>query len=40
MTTLPTPWTVNEIQSGAVIDGLRFLDFRAYHELNRESERS
>jgi len=29
------PWTVQEIRSGAVIDGLRFFDFRAYHELNR-----
>ncbi|MEU1599974.1 hypothetical protein ABZ468_46140 [Streptomyces sp. NPDC005708] len=34
------PWTVQEIESGAVIDGLRFFDFRAYHELNREPGRS
>jgi hypothetical protein len=30
------PWTVQEIKSGAVNDGLRFFDFRACHELNRE----
>jgi hypothetical protein len=30
------PWTLQEIKSGAVNDGLRFFDFRAYHELNRE----
>lgn len=30
------PWTLQEIESGAVIDGLRFFDFRAYHELHRE----
>ncbi|MFJ4809374.1 hypothetical protein [Streptomyces longwoodensis] len=33
------PWTLHEIQSGAVIDGLRFFDFRAYHELNQAPER-
>ncbi|GAA1829425.1 hypothetical protein GCM10009682_55430 [Luedemannella flava] len=26
------PWTPREIESGAVIDGLRFFDFRASHE--------
>ncbi|KMS84677.1 hypothetical protein ACZ91_46560 [Streptomyces regensis] len=30
------PWTVQEIQSGAVIDGLRFFDFSAHHALDRE----
>ncbi|GAA2341289.1 hypothetical protein [Dactylosporangium salmoneum] len=30
------PWTLQEIESGAVVDGLRFFDFRAYHELHRE----
>jgi len=30
------PWTWQEIQSDAVIDGLRFFDFRTYHELQRE----
>jgi hypothetical protein len=30
------PWTLQEIESGAVIDGLRFFDFLAYHELHRE----
>ncbi|MGY1455924.1 hypothetical protein [Streptomyces sp. SS8] len=30
----PHPWTLPEIISGAVIDGLRFFDFRGYHELN------
>lgn len=30
------PWTLPEILSGAMIDGLRFFDFRGYHELNRE----
>ncbi|MYW46258.1 hypothetical protein [Streptomyces sp. SID161] len=30
------PWTLQEIKSGAVKDGLRFFDCRAYHELNRE----
>ncbi|MFJ3140807.1 hypothetical protein ACIPK5_33605 [Streptomyces sp. NPDC086843] len=30
------PWTLREIQSGTVIDGLRFFDFRTYHELHRE----
>ncbi|WP_331446650.1 hypothetical protein [Streptomyces xanthochromogenes] len=34
------PWTLPEILSGAVIDGLRFFDFRGYHELNREHGRS
>lgn len=33
------PWTVPEIQTGAVIDGLGFFDFRTYHELNREPGR-
>ncbi|MFG2774694.1 hypothetical protein [Streptomyces sp. NPDC048350] len=30
------PWTLQEIKSGAVNGGLRFFDFRAYDELNRE----
>ena len=30
------PWTLQEIESGEAIDGLRFFDFRALHELNRE----
>ncbi|MFJ2879338.1 hypothetical protein ACIPJN_16990 [Streptomyces sp. NPDC086796] len=30
------PWTLQEIQSETVIDGLRFFDFRTYHELHRE----
>jgi hypothetical protein len=30
------PWTLQEIESQAVIDGLRFFDLRAYHELHRE----
>ncbi|MET9675352.1 hypothetical protein ABZY68_19985 [Streptomyces sp. NPDC006482] len=30
------PWTLPEILSGAVIDGLRFFDFRGYHELSRD----
>ncbi|GGN95258.1 hypothetical protein GCM10011579_095630 [Streptomyces albiflavescens] len=30
------PWTLQDIRSGALSDGLRFFDFRAYHELNRE----
>jgi hypothetical protein len=34
------PWTLQELESGAVIDGLRFFDFRAYHELNPEHGRS
>ncbi|MEJ8640138.1 hypothetical protein [Streptomyces sp. MS2.AVA.5] len=34
------PWTLPEILSGAVIDGLRFFDFRGYHELSREHGRS
>ena len=34
------PWTLQEIESDAAIDGLRFFDFRAYHELNREQGRS
>ncbi|MFI5964745.1 hypothetical protein ACIA8J_21535 [Streptomyces asoensis] len=25
-------WTLREIESGAEIEGLRFFDFRAYHE--------
>ncbi|MBM7440031.1 hypothetical protein [Streptomyces sp. HB132] len=32
------PWTLSEIVSGAVIGGLRFFDFRGYHELNREQQ--
>ncbi|MER5184495.1 hypothetical protein ABT009_40320 [Streptomyces sp. NPDC002896] len=35
---LARPWTLQEIKSGAANDGLRFFDFRAYHELNREQE--
>ncbi|MFJ8506301.1 hypothetical protein [Streptomyces avermitilis] len=27
------PWTLQEIESGAEFDGLRFFDFRTYHEL-------
>ncbi|GGX91049.1 hypothetical protein [Streptomyces fructofermentans] len=34
------PWTLPEALSGAVIDGLRFFDFRGHHELNCESGRS
>ncbi|MGW3134005.1 hypothetical protein [Streptomyces sp. NPDC001123] len=30
------PWTLREIQSGTVIDGLRFFDFRTAYELHRE----
>jgi hypothetical protein len=30
------PWTLQEIQSGTVIDGLRCFDFRTYHGLHRE----
>jgi hypothetical protein len=30
------PWTLLEIESGTVIDGLCFFDFRTYHELRRE----
>jgi hypothetical protein len=30
------PWTWQEIESGTVIGGLRFFDFRTYHELHRE----
>ncbi|WP_405476422.1 hypothetical protein [Streptomyces sp. NBC_00009] len=30
------PWTLQEIESGTVIGGLRFFDFRTYHELHRE----
>jgi hypothetical protein len=26
------PWTLQEIQSGASVDGLRFFDFRAHHQ--------
>lgn len=29
------PWTLPEILSGAVIDGLRFFDFRGYHKHGR-----
>lgn len=25
-------WTLQEIQSGVLVDGLRFFDFRAYHQ--------
>jgi hypothetical protein len=28
------PWTLQEIETGAVNEGLRFFDFRGYHELN------
>ncbi|MFC5185961.1 hypothetical protein [Actinomadura harenae] len=28
------PWTLEEIRSGAVKDGLHFFDFRTFHELN------
>ena len=31
------PWTLPEIESAAVFDGLRFFDFRAYHALHHES---
>ncbi|MGW2556310.1 hypothetical protein [Streptomyces sp. NPDC001635] len=34
------PWTMPEILSEAVIDGLRFFGFRGYHRLNREHRRS
>lgn len=34
------PWTLREIESGTLIDGLRFFDFRAHHELNRSDRRS
>ncbi|MEV7852275.1 hypothetical protein [Streptomyces sp. NPDC088183] len=34
------PWTLQEIESGAVNDGLRFFDFRVYHGLNREQRHS
>jgi hypothetical protein len=30
------PWTLQEIKSGPVNDGLRFFDCQAYQELNRE----
>ncbi|MFE6886676.1 hypothetical protein [Streptomyces sp. NPDC057694] len=30
------PWTLQEIESGTVIGGLRFFDFRTYHELQCE----
>ncbi|MFE9812801.1 hypothetical protein ACFYRN_44900 [Streptomyces sp. NPDC005227] len=30
------PWTLGEIKSGTGNDGLRFFDFRAYHQLNGE----
>ncbi|WP_406351309.1 hypothetical protein OH738_00955 [Streptomyces hirsutus] len=30
------PWTLQEIEAGAVNDGLCFFDFRAHRELNRE----
>ncbi|MFH8395380.1 hypothetical protein [Streptomyces sp. NPDC018036] len=30
------PWTLPEILSGTVIDGLRFFDFRGHYELSRE----
>lgn len=26
-------WTLREIEDGTVVDGLRFFDFRTYHEL-------
>ncbi|WP_159002190.1 hypothetical protein [Streptomyces sp. NRRL B-3229] len=31
----PHPWTLPEIVSGTVIDGLRFFHFRGYHERIR-----
>lgn len=34
------PWTLQEIKSGAVNEGLRFFDFRGYHELKGEQEPS
>ncbi|MFF2997001.1 hypothetical protein ACFVTC_20970 [Streptomyces sp. NPDC057950] len=34
------PWTLPEILSGTVLDGLLFFDFRGYHELSREHGRS
>lgn len=30
------PWSLPEIKSGAVNDGLCFFDFRTYHQLKRE----
>ncbi|NEA66784.1 hypothetical protein [Streptomyces sp. SID12488] len=30
------PWTLQEIESGTVIGGLRFFDFRTHHGLHRE----
>jgi hypothetical protein len=30
------PWTPEEIESGAVVDGVRFFDFRTYHKLRHE----
>lgn len=29
------PWTLQEIESGATVDGLRFFDFRGHHERSR-----
>lgn len=29
-------WTLGEIESGTAIEGLRFFDFRAYHERHRQ----
>jgi hypothetical protein len=34
------PWTLQETESGTVIDGLRFFDFRTYHELHGSLWRS
>ena len=31
------PWTLPEVRSGAVIDGLRFFDVRAHHARHKES---
>ncbi|MER5935304.1 hypothetical protein [Streptomyces sp. NPDC002054] len=31
------PWILQEIESGAELDGLRFFDFRTYHELYHKS---
>ncbi|MGP3915130.1 hypothetical protein [Nonomuraea sp. 10N515B] len=35
-TTPPTLGLCRKIESGVVIDGLRFFDFHTYHELHRE----
>lgn len=31
------PWTLDEIESRAVIDGLRFFDYRTYYEIHHKS---